>query len=494
MNLETSFAEINAKLDSQVEWLLIHQTGKSFALLRSEIELEQTREKIILGFADEKGFQIWRVADYKIEKENLMLDVTRNFGREREKIRFVPRVSANELGEAVELARLEKANKIAGLLVAENDKPKLVRVALNKKDGRFAEIVFENPSKNQIAALADVSNAVVPESLLTFAILWLVKLRNRRKNPIETIWIVAEKKIYKNLRKLHALLRDNWKSEIIIKEISRPATKTAAILDSPPLTFGNLWREKPAKISAAGNSEITQTTGEIIKLFPEKIDSIFTKHGETLRFLGLPLARVRRIGDAEKSWFGVEREKRILNENTREEFFELLENLDAYRRFDSPNKRHDFYRLAPEAWLEAILRRNVNLLDGNLILSPVYNQFRSAGDRIDLLALRADGRLIVIELKTAPDREMIFQAADYWRKIEHQRRSGNLRKAKIFGDLEIADKPAIVYLVAPTLSFHRDFDFLARTVSLEIEIYKFELNENWRENLKVMRVSQVGKS
>lgn len=171
----------------------------------------------------------------------------------------------------------------------------------------------------------------------------------------------------------------------------------------------------------------------------------------------------------------------------------MLENLEIYRRFDSTNKRHDFFRLAPEAWLESVLRRNIKLLDSNLILSPIYNQFRAAGDRIDLPALRKDGRLIVIELKTSPDREMVFQAADYWRKIELQRRGGNLQKWKIFGDLEIADAPTVVYLVAPTLSFHRDFAFLSKTISPEIEIYRFDLNENWRENLKVMSVSKVEK-
>ena len=93
---------------------------------------------------------------------------------------------------------------------------------------------------------------------------------------------------------------------------------------------------------------------------------------------------------------------------------------------------------------------------------------------------------MIIELKVATDREMIFQAADYWRKIELQRRKGNLQKSKLFGDLEIADRPAIVYLVAPTLSFHRDFSFLARTISGEIEIHRFNLAENWRENLKVL--------
>ncbi len=493
MNLENSFAEISQKLDSHNEWLLIRGLGKSFALQRDEIELDLERGKILLGFTGETGFQTWRVAEYKIEDKKLTLDLTRNFGREHEKIIFVPRISASELGAAVELARLEKANKIANLVVLENQKSKLVRASLNKKDGRSAEIIFENLNKKQIAVLADVSGVAAPETLLTLAILWLAKLENLKKNPIAEIWILAESKLYKNLRKLHALLRQNWKSKIIIKEISRKDTKTQreGISERPALTIENLRREKPPIISATENSQTSQTANEIIKLAPEKIDSIYTRHGETLRFLGLPLARVRKIADAEKCWFGTEREKRILNENSREEFFDLLENLETYRRFDSPNKRHDFFRLAPEAWLEAVLRRNINLLDGNLILSPIYNQFRAGGDRIDLLALRRDGRLIVIELKTTPDREMIFQAVDYWRKIELQRRSGNLQAAKIFGDLEITDEPAIIYLVAPTLSFHYDFNFLSQTVSPEIEIYRFDLNENWRENLKVMKVLKV---
>ena len=494
MDDENAFAEITESLASGNEWLLVHSSGNAFALLRTEIEITCERGKTLFGFTDDKGFQMWRVADYKIEQEKLTLDLTRNFGRTRERIRLVPRVSAGELSRAVELARLEKANRIARLIVAEDPKSKLVRVALNEENGRSAQVIFEHSHRIQTAVLADLAEHAAPENLLTTAILWSVKLQNRRKKPINTIWILAETKLYKNLRKLHALLDKNWQSKILVKEITRRAkNQTAEIRDEPPIVFENLCREKPPKISVAEKSDASRVAAEIVKLAPEKIDVLFNKHGETLRFFGLPFARVRRVADAEKAWFGIERERRILNEATRAEFFDLLENLETYRRFDSPNKRHDFFRLASEAWLEAVLRRNIKLIDDNLILSPIYNQFRAAGDRIDLLALRKDGRLIVIELKVAPDREMIFQTVDYWRKIELQRRSGNLAGAKIFGDLKIADAPTVVYLAAPTLSFHRDFAFLSKTVSPEIEIYRFDLNENWRENLKVMKVSKVGK-
>ncbi len=489
MNLETALAEINRALAARNEWLLVHRSGRSFAFQRAEIEFTVEREKIICGFLDETGFQMWRVENYAIENENLTLQVTRNFGRETDRIKFVPRVAAAELSRAIELARIEKANRLAALIERENPQSKLVRVALNKENGRFAEIVFENAARQTIAALADASDTVSPESLLTNAILWLTKLQTRRK-PIVEIWILAESKFYKNLRKLHALLSQNWQAKIFVKEISKPnaASATPQINDQRNLEIRDLWREKPPKISLAENLNLSLTAQEIIKLAPDKIDVAFTKHGETVRFFGLPFARVRKIGDAEKVWFGVERGRRTLNDDTRAEFFDLMENLETYRRFDSPNQRHDFYRLAPEAWLEATLRRDIHLLDRNLILSPLHHQFRAANDRIDLLALRKDGRLIVIELKTAPDREMIFQAIDYWRKIELQRRSGNLRRAKIFGELEISDAPTLIYLAAPTLSFHYHFEFLSKCVAPEIEIYRFDLNENWRENLKVMKV------
>ncbi len=491
MDLENALTEITEFLALKNEWLLLDSAGKSFALQKGEIEISLEHGKIIFAFLDEKGFQIWRVTNFKIENEKITLDLTRNFEKEREKIRLVPRVSASELDEMIELARLEKANRIANLLVSETVGSKLIRVALNEKNGRFAHIIFTNSKAEQIAALADVSDSVTPEIFLSTAILRLAKLEKRKK-PINEIWILADKKKSKNLQKLHALLDEKWKRKIKIWEISntKPKARTAgeSILNQlKRLEIKDLWREKPKQISAAKNLEFSRTSREIIELAPEDIDLIFTKHGETLRFSGLPFARVRKMFGEEKTWFGIERDKQILNENSREDFFDLLENLKIYRRFDSPNKRHALFRLAPEAWLEAILRRNIKLLDANLVLSPIYNQFRASGDKIDLLALRSDGRLIVIELKVSPDREMIFQAADYWRKIELQRRKGNLQAAKIFGDLEITDAPTVVYLVAPTLSFHYDFEFLAKTVSPEIEIYRFDLNENWRENLKVLK-------
>jgi hypothetical protein len=498
--LENFKHELRARLDAQNEWLLIHASGKSFALRNAEIELESSGDKLLFGFLDDNGFQTWRISDCVFIAGEIQLRLSRNFGRETEKIRLVARVAAKDLRENLELARLEKANIIAAIIKESCARTKLVSVKLNEENGRFAHIIFSDSANRQIAALADVSDALTPETLLSTAILWLAKLENRRKKPIETVWILSDKRQAKKLQKLHALLRKDWKSKIYIKQIFRENAETqksgetqkeTGLIDLPKLEIEQLWREKQKEIKTIEIAQTSETAAAIVGLAPSEIDVVRSRHGETARFYGLPFARVRRVFDREKIWFGVEKDRAILKENNRKDFAGLVENLQIYRRSDSPNKRHAFFHLAPEAWLEAVLRKNVKLLDANLVLSPVYPQFRAGHERIDLLALRKDGRLIVIELKVAPDREMIFQAADYWRKIERQRRAGNLQKARVFGDLEIADRPTIVYLVAPTLSYHRDFEFFSSTIAPEIEIHRFNLAENWREDFKVLERRKI---
>jgi len=472
---------------SHREWLLIDSAGKSFPLKNDEIEIENFPNKTLFSFLDDKGFQTWRIVEIETKKDEITLHLSRNFEKEKAKIRLVPRISAQDLGESVELARLEKANKIAGIIKNNLPKSKLVRVELNKENGRFAQIIFENPFGKQTAVLADVSDNLTPEILLSTAILWQTKISARKKNPIENVWISAEKKQSKNLQKLHALLRENWKKRILIKEFSFSDSESEnALKELPALEISQLWRKKKREIKQFSQTEISAAAQKIIEFAPNEIDVIFAKNGETLRFNGLPFARVRKVFDKEQIWLGVEKEKQILSENIFRESRKLIENLQELRRFDSMNKRHEIYRNLPEAWLESVLRRNIHLLDANLILSPVYHQFRAERDKIDLLGLRKDGRLVIIELKVSPDREVIFQSIDYWRKIENERRAGNLEKARLFGELEIKNAPTICYLVAPTLSFHREFNFLLQTVTPEIEIYRFNLAENWRENLKVL--------
>src|SRR5215213_1514526 len=330
MNPERAKSELENFLRARREWLLVFDVeGKSFSLQTGEIEITLEREKLFCGFLSEKGFQTWRITSYQFENEKVALDLTRNFGKENEKISLVPRVSALDLSREAELARSEKARKIAGLIVQSNPKTKLARVDLNQETGRFAQIVFEDFPGRQTAAIADVSDSLTPEILISTAILWLEKLRNRKKNTIESVWILAEKKQAKDLSKLHALLAENWKDKIKLFEISRRAVKVQSeeLKEIPASSINDLWCVKASKMQAVENPELSETARKIIEVAPDEIDVVFSKNGETLRFSGLAFARVRKISGVEKTWFGAETRKRILNEKTFEEFAELIEEL-----------------------------------------------------------------------------------------------------------------------------------------------------------------------
>ncbi|MDQ5839121.1 MAG: hypothetical protein M3379_20270, partial [Acidobacteriota bacterium] len=85
------------------------------------------------------------------------------------------------------------------------------------------------------------------------------------------------------------------------------------------------------------------------------------------------------------------------------------------------------------------------------------------------------------------DAALALQGADYWRRVEQQRRSGYLTRARLFGDAGVAGEPPLVYLVAPMLRFHRSFAALARALTPRIETYRLDINEDWRAGVRVVR-------
>jgi hypothetical protein len=74
----------------------------------------------------------------------------------------------------------------------------------------------------------------------------------------------------------------------------------------------------------------------------------------------------------------------------------------------------------------------------------------------------------------------------FCRRVEHRRR-GHITRAKLFGERKISNEPPLIYLVAPTLRVHASLNMLARTIAPDIEIYRFDINEDWRNGIRVMR-------
>lgn len=501
-NLLEEVTRLRQIFDHNREWLMTNETD--FALQSDEIEITALNDRLVLSCLTAGGWKTWRVENWEHKHGKIVFAVAKKINAEKTKLEFTPRVAIAELTDDVRAARISRAREIAEIARKQfSAHAKIERVGLSAphrrgRVGSFARILLANSKGKTIAVCCSVLEKTKPEKLLAHAILWLAKLEERRK--IAELWLLAEEKAAEDLIKLCALLRGGWREKIKVfarlyetESFARneEAHERQEFLQPVELlSISDLWREKPKKTARPALLNLSETAQKVVELAPEAIDVVRARGGETLRFFGLPFLRVRKIFDQERAWFGIEgKRRRILNSSSLPDFEKLLTDLREQRQADFCDRRNFLRRTAPESWLEAILRRDVSRLDPNLRLAPLHAQFRLSNKTgaLDLLAVRNDGRLVVIELKTAPDREMIFQAVNYWRQIELQRRCGNLQKVGWFDDLEITDEPALVYLVAPLMSFHREFEMLAKAVSAEIEIWRFDLNEDWRSEIRVAR-------
>jgi len=512
-NAERAIQELQ---DRHNEWFLARDGGAPLALATTEFDFSVDHRRLIFSSWTETGSRSWRIAAWSWTGEKLVLEASRRMGAEVATLELVPRASAKAIVRSIAAARQARCEKLAQVVaqtsVCESsaEDPRLKSVPLAKiesatlspgmrrdQPGRYARIIVRL-THQRIAVTATVakSDARNIDSLFSSALLWFNRLQSRPRRPyIERLLIVVEHPVLEAARQRHVLLRDALRERIRLWEIDEAWQQ---VEPTRPFERKNLWRKRLTRLPAIAEDRIAEQVKQIISLAPQAIDLVTSRHGQTLRYHGLPFARVRRVMDRDRLWFGIEgSRRRLLDEYHEQDWVKLLRDLEVYRHENCRDRRQWLYRAAGEAWLESILRRDVSRLDPGLIVAPLHAQFRTShggptGARpIDLLALRHDGRLAVIELKVNEDREHVFQGVDYWRRVEAHRRRGHISSAKLFGEREISDESPLVYLVAPTLRFHPSFATLARTIAPDIEVYRFDIHENWRAGVRVVRRERV---
>jgi hypothetical protein len=501
-SIEAARQQIAALLRSHAEWFCTAGRGETYALRRDELDVSVAFERLVLSCWTEKGSRSWRVRGWAWNGQMLLLQASRRMGAERQVIELVPRASARAVAATIRAARQIRCDKLAQLACAFVADTRIERCALSPgtrpgQPGRYARIVLHR-KQMRIAVCGPVvaSHPATVDAFLSAALLWFKRTADRIKPPyIEQLWLVVAEELLKPLLYRVALWRESLRNTIRVFTVD---DDLATLKPAECLERRDLWRKKLAQFPPVAAAEISAQIAAIVDIAPEAIDVVHARHGQTLRYFGLPFARVRSLLGVERIWFGLDAaRRRLLDASTQRDWENLLRDLREYRSATAADHRHAFYRSAAEAWLESLLRRDITRLDPGLIIAPLHAQFRTArggklGIRpIDLLALRQDGRLVVIELKVYEDREHVLQGADYWRRVEAHRRRGHIERARLFGDLRIKDEAPLVYLVAPTLRVHPSFTTLARCIASDVEIYRFDINEDWRSGVRVMRRMRV---
>ena len=496
--LEAARLKIAEMLAAHAEWFCTLNGGDSHALTRSELDIAVSYGRLILTTWTDEGSRAWKIFDWELIGEKFTLRASRRMGAERPLLELVPRAAASAIALTVKTARQQRSVQLGQLACAMQAGAKLERAALSPgarrgQPGRYARILLRQKHQ-RIAVTGSVaaSKASDADAFLSSALIWFKRTSERARAPyIQHLWLVVENDLVKPITQRIALLRSRLRETIAVFEVDQQLTEMR-LADVPARE--DLWKRKLARFPPVPARDSNELAQRLKELAPNAIDVVSARHGETLRYFGLPFARVRRVMESERMWFGVEgSRRRLLEEKTDHEWRNLLTELLEHRTAQASDHHHALYRNAAEAWLESLLRRDITRLDPGLIIAPLHAQFRTArdgvpgGSPVDLLALRQDGRLVVIELKVAEAREHVLQGVDYWQRVEAHRRRGHIARAKLFGNRKISNESPLVYLVAPTLRVHPSFNALARLIDPEIEIYRFDINEDWRAGVRVMR-------
>lgn len=480
------------------EWFCTFHKGEVQAIRREEIVLEVLQERLVLTCWSERGVRSWRILAWSWDGQALLLRASRRMGSELPLIEMIPRASAASIAATIRAARQIRCDKMAQLALTFEPKTEVERQSLSPgvrrgQPGKYARIVLRRRRERiAVTALVVPAGPSAVDAFLVSALLWFRRTANRLRPPyLEQLWLIVSQDVLAVVLNRVLLLRENLQDMIKIFEADDDLSSWKVIAHPER---SELWKKKLARFPPVPPATMTMGVRQLVTLSPDAIDVVHARHGETLRYFGLPFARVRSLLGVERVWFGVEASRRqILDDSTRTQFDDLLADLQQHRSASATDRRHAFYHQAAEAWLESLLRHDITKLDPGLIIAPLHAQFRTArggtlGVRpVDMLALRRDGRLVVIELKVSEDREHVMQGADYWRRVEAHRRRGHIAKAQLFGDRMIRDEAPLVYLVAPTLGVHPLFNTIAQFIAHDIKLYRFDINDDWRSGVRVMR-------
>lgn len=500
--VEEAYAEIAARLAAHPEWFCTLNNGETQPLLRNELDIAIAHGRLILTIWTEKGTRTWKIFACESSDSKMTLSAARRMGAERPLIELVPRAAANAIALTVKIARQQRSILLGTLACSIQIGTKLERASLSPgarrgQPGRYARIIlWQRHQRIALTGSVASSKASDADAFLSAALMWFKRTGERARPPyIQQLWLAVEIDFVKPIVQRVAMLRRSLRDAIVVYEVNQEFSEMQ-LVDVP--TREDLWKRRLSRFPPVPAGDTSEISAQLIKSAGDAIDVVNARHGETLRYFGLPFARVRRVLDSERLWFGVDGvRRRLLDEKSEHEWANLMSMLIEQRSPTASDHRHALYRNAAEAWLESLLRRDITRLDPGLIIAPLHAQFRTArggvlGVRpVDLLALRHDGRLVVIELKVAEAREHVLQGVDYWQRVEAHRRRGHITRAKLFGNRKISNESPLVYLVAPTLRVHPSFNALARSIDGDIEIYRFDINEDWRAGVRVMRRLRV---
>jgi hypothetical protein len=355
--------------------------------------------------------------------------------------------------------------------------------------GAFLRVLFRHRGKDSVLVAGDLKSSNEAHLAISQALLWLLTLTARsRQNPVSIVHILIPVKYSAALgHRCRYLSQSRVRTEVWaykMKTSGNPEIHRASHPPSPkenrdfrwPVLGPFRWSEKL--------EQVLNLAPDLIRRYPRFQDY------DSLRICGLEFARVVGI-ERDRIFFGVGRMRTELNEGNFDRLYSLIKEILYYRRAESPDTQHPYYRLQSERWLEALILDDVPRLFPEMAAESVYSQIpvylgKDPG-RIDVLGADRQGTLVVMELKVSSDPDLPLQALDYWGRVIQHNKNGDFERRGYFSEVRLNRRRPKIYLIAPIFSFHDSTELLLRYLDPDLDIWKISINNDWRCGVRILR-------
>jgi hypothetical protein len=355
--------------------------------------------------------------------------------------------------------------------------------------GLFLRVFFRYREKDGLLIAADVDIGEEAHMAISQALLWLVALTAKRRLPaFPIIHILVPSGVSDALVHRCQYLNSN-RAKVLVWEYKKVNT------DLPEIRRASIPRvpqeEKDFRWPVLGPFRWSSPLQKVLDLGPDLIRRYprFRDY-DSLRLLGLEFARVMGA-ERDRVIFGVGATRTELTGDNFDALRALVQEILYFRRADSPDTRHPYYRLQAERWLESLVLDGICRLFPELEPRAVYSQIPvylgNDPGRIDILGADRAGTLVVMELKVTADPDLPVQALDYWGRVIQHNSNGDFERRGYFSEVRLNRRPPKIYLVAPVFSFHDSTEVLLQYLEPDLEVWKISVNEDWRCGVRVLR-------
>jgi hypothetical protein len=465
----------------------------------SQFELSIEWGKLLLSIWSDKGTQIYRVIAYEKADNFVRLQARKGIARMPVIITLCRTSSDKVVERSAFLRRLEQRLRELDPTLRIVSSTAGARRSTSLRSG-YARLVLAWRGMTVLAAaVSALETQQTIDGIVELALVWAARF-NQRSEPqsrATELWVMIPRGRARTVMERLTLITT---SHIGVRMRCIEIDET-----DDSLTFVGIAAQmellalRPRRLRWPRQMRSTEDTrslsGRILALAPDLIEvrEMNISRGERFMIHGLEFARWSR--DPRRGlWFGVDQWKQLSDDNF-EELALLVQELEQRRSATSSNRRHAYYRLREEAWLESVIRRDITAFDPCLNEGFVYSQVPAWRDDersvLDVLTIDRRGRLVILEIKASEDPMLPLQGLDYWMRVEQARRQRQFEARGLFSGVEIADASPLLYLVSPRLRFHRTFADLSRCLANEAETWRVSVNSNWRAGLKILSRERV---